>query len=72
MSVVNETRNKTYERLARLAGSVGVDKRKVLDLLRIPETVDDDGQLNAGNQVSNDIKCMIKVRSNPNDILEIL
>ncbi|OQE70189.1 hypothetical protein PENNAL_c0122G05089 [Penicillium nalgiovense] len=38
VSVVNETRNKTYERLARVAGSVGVDKQKVLALLVIPET----------------------------------
>lgn len=61
-SVVNETRNKTYERLADIAGSVGVDRQKMLDLLRISEQLDDGGSLNAGNQVTNDIKWMVKVR----------
>ncbi|KAJ5166543.1 uncharacterized protein N7482_005324 [Penicillium canariense] len=60
VSVVNETRNKTYERLAKIAGSVGVDEQKVLALLLIPETSDSSGQLNVGNQVTNDIKWMIK------------
>lgn len=63
VSVVNETRNKTYERLAKLAGSVGVDEQKLLDLLKIPEQPGDNGDLNAGNQVTNDIKWMIKARS---------
>lgn len=61
VSVVNETRNQTYARLARLAGSVGVDEKKVLDLLKIPDKPGEDGQLNAGNQVTNDIKWMVKV-----------
>ncbi|KAJ5092230.1 hypothetical protein NUU61_007100 [Penicillium alfredii] len=60
VSVVNETRNKTYERLAKIAGEVGVDQKKVLDLLIISETPRDDGQLNSGNQVTNDIKWMVK------------
>ncbi|OQD78486.1 hypothetical protein PENDEC_c001G02922 [Penicillium decumbens] len=60
VSLVNETRNKTYERLAQIAGSVGMDECKVLDLLLIPETPGDDGQLNTGNQVTDDIKLMIK------------
>jgi protein-disulfide isomerase len=63
VSLVNETRNKTYERLAQIAGSVGVDERKILELLKIPESPGDDGQLNIGNQVTNDIKLMIKVGS---------
>jgi len=63
VSLVNETRNKTYERLAQIAGSVGMDECKVLDLLLIPETPGDDGQLNTGNQVTDDIKLMIKVGS---------
>lgn len=62
VSVVNDTRNKTYERLAKLAGSVGVDEQKLLDLLKIPEQPGDNGALNTGNQVTNDIKWMIKVR----------
>lgn len=61
VSVVNETRNETYERLAKIAGSVGVDEQKLLDLLKIPEQPGDNGELNAGNQVTNDIKWMIKV-----------
>lgn len=64
-NVVNETRNQTYERLARVAGSVGVDERKVLDLLKIPDSPGQDGQLNAGNQVTNDIKWMVKVGVHP-------
>jgi len=60
ISVVHETRNETYERLANIAGTVGVDEKKVLDLLTISETPGDDGQLNAGNQVTNDIKWMVK------------
>ncbi|KAJ5099121.1 hypothetical protein N7532_006122 [Penicillium argentinense] len=50
----------TYKRLAQVAGSVGVDERKVLDLLTIPEASGADGQLNAGNQVTNDIKWIVK------------
>ncbi|KAJ5744121.1 hypothetical protein N7533_008991 [Penicillium manginii] len=60
VSVVNETRNQTYERLARVAGSVGVDEAKVLNLLKIPDTPGPDGALNAGNQVTNDIKWIVK------------
>lgn len=61
VSVVNETRNKTYERLAKIAGSVGVDEQKFLGLLAIPESSSPDA-LNVGNQVTNDIKWMTKVR----------
>lgn len=60
VSVVNETRNKTYERLAKIAGSVGVDEKKTFDLLKIPES-SKDGSLNSGNQVTNDLKWVIKV-----------
>ncbi|PYH99559.1 hypothetical protein BO71DRAFT_394287 [Aspergillus ellipticus CBS 707.79] len=60
VSVINETRNKTYERLARIAATVGVDEYEMLDLLRVSEKADGDGQLNIGNNVTNDIKLMIK------------
>ncbi|KAJ6136916.1 hypothetical protein N7497_012168 [Penicillium chrysogenum] len=60
VSVVNETRNKTYERLARIAGSVGVDEQKVLALLVIPETPNSQDELNVGNQLTNDMKWMTK------------
>jgi hypothetical protein len=61
VSVVNETRNKTYERLAKIAGSVGVEEREVLKLLTVSENADGDGKLNVGNGVTNDIKLMVKV-----------
>lgn len=61
VSVVNETRNNTYERLAKIAASVGVDEHKVLDLLTVSATPGAGGELNSGNQVTNDIKLMIKV-----------
>lgn len=61
VSVVNETRNKIYSRLAKIAGSVGVDEKKFLDLLTISDTPGENGSLNSGNQVTNDIKFMIKV-----------
>ncbi|PYI06285.1 hypothetical protein BO78DRAFT_387086 [Aspergillus sclerotiicarbonarius CBS 121057] len=59
VSVVNETRNKTYERLAKIAATVGVDEHEMIDLLRISEAIGD-GQLNSGNKVTNDIKLMVK------------
>lgn len=62
VSVVNETRNKTYERLAKIAGSVGVDEHKILDLLIVSDKPGKDGGLNTGNQVTNDVKAMVKVR----------
>lgn len=61
VSVVNETRNKTYERLAKLAGSVGVDEQEVLRMLMVSDKPSADGQLNTGNQVTNDVKLMVKV-----------
>lgn len=63
VNVVNETRNKTYERLAKIAGSVGIEEGKVLDLLTIPDKPGADGALNVGNGVTNDIKVMVKVCS---------
>lgn len=60
VNVVNETRNKTYERLAKIAGGVGVNERKVLELLTIKEEAES-GQLNVGNEVTNDIKLMVRV-----------
>ena len=61
VSVVNETRNKTYERLATIAGDAGVDGQGVLKLLVIDDKPGKDGSLNMGNQVTNDIKAMVKV-----------
>ena len=62
VSVVHEERNKTYERLAKIAGGVGVDEKKVYGLLEVSDKPDKDGSKNIGNGVTNDIKLMVKVR----------
>lgn len=56
--VVNEVRNDTYKRLAALAATVGVDEKKVYDLLVIKEAGEG---ANKGNGVTNDIKLIVKV-----------
>ncbi|KAI5291638.1 autophagy- protein 2, partial [Ascosphaera acerosa] len=61
-NVVNETRNQTYSRLAKLAASVGVNEKEVSDLLAISDKPSPDGSLNKGNGVTNDLKKIIKVR----------
>lgn len=58
---MNETRNKTYERLAKIGAKVGVDEQQLLKLLWIDDKPASDGSLNIGNAVSNDIKVMVKV-----------
>ncbi|KAI3324835.1 thioredoxin-like protein [Xylariaceae sp. AK1471] len=60
VNVVNETRNQTYRRLAKLAATVGVDETAVYDHLAIPDKAADDGSLNVGNKVTNDIKVLVK------------
>ena len=62
VNVVNETRNKTYERLAKLAGEVGIDSKKIYQLLEVSDKPDKDGNTNVGNQVTNDLKIIVKVR----------
>lgn len=62
VSVVNETRNSTYKRLAKLAGSVGVGEAEVFRLLEISDKPGKDGALNVGNGVTDDMKVMVKVR----------
>ncbi|CBX95317.1 hypothetical protein LEMA_P024690.1 [Plenodomus lingam JN3] len=59
-SVVNETRNATYRRLAKIAGSVGVDEGKVYGLLEISDKPGEDGSLNSGNGVTDDVKVQVK------------
>ncbi|ORY54854.1 thioredoxin-like protein [Pseudomassariella vexata] len=61
VNVVNETRNQTYKRLAKLAASVGVDETKIYELLEISDKAADDGGLNNGNKVTNDLKVLIKM-----------
>lgn len=61
VNVVNETRNDTYKRLARLAGSVeGVDEKTIYDLLVVPDKPASDGSLNIGNKVTDDVKFQVK------------
>lgn len=59
--MVNESRNKTYERLAKLASEVGIDEKKIYSLLEISNKPDADGGLNSGNKVTDDIKLLVKV-----------
>ncbi|CAM1504664.1 Fc.00g022550.m01.CDS01 [Cosmosporella sp. VM-42] len=61
VNVVNETRNKTYQRLAEVAAKAGVDGDQVYKLLEIPDKPGEDGTLNAGNQVTNDLKVVTKM-----------
>lgn len=61
VNVVNETRNTTYERLAKVAAKVDVDEGKIFELLKVPDQPAKDGSLNVGNEVTNDIKFMVKV-----------
>lgn len=60
MNVVHEARNDTYKRLAKVAASVGVDEGKVFDLLKVSSTAGEDGSLNIGNKVTDDVKLMVK------------
>lgn len=61
VNVVNETRNATYKRLAKLgASSVGVNEEEMYKLLAISDKAADDGSLNIGNEVTNDLKVVIK------------
>jgi protein-disulfide isomerase len=61
VNVVNESRNETYKRLAKLAGSVdGIDEKTILDLLLVPEKPAEDGSLNIGNKVTDDVKFQVK------------
>jgi len=62
VNVVNESRNETYKRLAKLAGEVeGVEEEKVLKLLVVSDKPGADGGLNIGNGVTDDVKQMVKV-----------
>lgn len=63
VNVVNEPRNETYKRLAKLAGSAGVDEKAVYSLLEVPDKPGKDGSLNVGNGVTDDVKLLVKVRS---------
>ncbi|KAL2063485.1 hypothetical protein VTL71DRAFT_5290 [Oculimacula yallundae] len=61
VNVVNETRNKTYERLAKIGGSVGVNENEMYKLLHISDKPGEDGSLNTGNGVTNELKILVKM-----------
>ncbi|ESZ91052.1 hypothetical protein SBOR_8571 [Sclerotinia borealis F-4128] len=61
VNVVNETRNATYKRLAKIGGEVGVDEGKMFDLLKIGDRPGEDGSLNAGNGVTDQLKVLVKM-----------
>jgi hypothetical protein len=61
VNVVNETRNATYRRLAKIAASVDLDEKKVYELLEISDKPGKDGSLNTGNAVTNDLKVLVKM-----------
>jgi hypothetical protein len=62
VNVVNESRNATYRRLAKLvAGSTGLVEDEVYGLLAVPDKPGADGSLNNGNAVTNDLKIAIKM-----------
>ena len=60
VKVVNENRNDTYKRLAKIAAASGVDESAFFDALKISDKPAEDGSLNIGNRVTNDIKLMVK------------
>lgn len=63
VSIVNETRNAVYERLAKLGADScpgAFTAYEMYKLLAIPEEATDDGSLNVGNQVTDDLKVVIK------------
>ncbi|KAI9806928.1 MAG: hypothetical protein M1833_002586 [Piccolia ochrophora] len=60
VNVVHEPRNKTYERLAKIAASVGLNETDVLKTLQVDDKPGKDGSLNIGNGVTNDLKLLVK------------
>ncbi len=61
VNVVNEPRNQTYRRLSKIAGQIGLDEGQVYGLLEVADKPAEDGSMNIGNAVTNDIKVMVKV-----------
>ncbi|EPE29767.1 Thioredoxin-like protein [Glarea lozoyensis ATCC 20868] len=61
VNLVNETRNQTYERLSKLGATVGLDEKEMLKLLWINDKPAEDGSLNTGNAVTNDLKVLVKM-----------
>ncbi|KAI9842368.1 MAG: hypothetical protein M1837_007288 [Sclerophora amabilis] len=60
VNIVNEPRNKSYERLAKLAAGVGIDEKELLKYLWVDDKPAADGSLNIGNGVTNELKLLVK------------
>ena len=61
VNVVNETRNQTYERLAAIGAKVGINEKEMFNLLKISDKPAEDGSLNTGNEVTNEMKVLVKM-----------
>lgn len=61
VNIVNETRNATYARLSKIGASVGINDKEMYKLLHISDKPADDGSLNTGNGVTNELKVLVKM-----------
>jgi hypothetical protein len=61
VNIVNETRNHSYKRLAKIGASVGLNENEMYDLLKIADKPAEDGSMNSGNGVTNDLKVLVKM-----------
>jgi len=62
VNMVNETRNATYARLAKLAkDSVALGEEDVMKLLSISDKPNEKGDLNSGNGVTVDVRTITKM-----------
>lgn len=61
VNVVNETRNQTYQRLAKIGSKVGINETEMYNLLHIDDKPASDGSLNIGNGVTNELKLLVKM-----------
>jgi len=61
VNVVHETRNQTYQRLAKIGAKVGIDEKEMYKLLHIDDKPASDGSLNTGNGVTNELKVLVKM-----------
>lgn len=61
-NVVNETRNDTYLRLAKLATPLGIDETEMMDLLRVSSKPHPEhGRLNQGNKITESLKLLTRM-----------
>lgn len=61
VNVVSEGRNDTYKRLAKLADGIeGLKEEDVYSVLEVRDQPGEGGSLNVGNEVTDDLKLLIK------------